>query len=154
MEQRHQGFDALIRAFQLRQRAIADGDDATVREVDRALQEHSQALERQMLRRWRAKWEADERQRRMYAEHLVTRQETGEDRAAWLGHLVKTAIRPRERRDSSGRSSARSGDSGSDGDGSSSSDRAQTSWALFVRDVLERITEDEIAREREGGWSA
>jgi hypothetical protein len=51
------------------------------------------------------------------------------------------------------RSSAKSGDSGSDSDSSSSGDRAQSIWALFVRDVLERITESDISLKGDGGWS-
>jgi hypothetical protein len=69
-----------------------------------------------------------ERQRRAAAKAIVTRQESGEERAAWLRQVVTTAIRPRERRDSSGRSSARSGDSGEDGP-SGPSDRPSSNGA-------------------------
>lgn len=60
-----------------------------------------------------------------------------------LQQIIATAVRPRERRDRTGRSSARSGDSGDDG--------PSDSWSRFVRDVVERISEQEVARE--GWWS-
>lgn len=53
-------------------------------------------------------------QRVQFRRMLDVRQMSAGDKAAWLGQLITTAIRPRERRDSSGRSSARSGDSPDD----------------------------------------
>lgn len=67
----------------------------------------------------------------------------------------RTAVRPRERRDRTGRSSARSGDSGEDGEPPAEPWRwaSAAAWRSFVADVVDRTTEREIARERDGGWS-
>jgi hypothetical protein len=87
------------------QRAAEAGDHAAVQKIIWALGIYRQERFRQAVDEEKARWEAD-----------WQRQQAA--KAAWLRGLIATAvrptIRPRERRDASGRSSAKSGDSGSD----------------------------------------
>jgi hypothetical protein len=100
-----------VRNFQKRGQAEKAGDHATAR--------RRKALAVANVARAKRRWLRREAERRSVAEAIVAHQEAGAARAAWLRHVVTTAVRPRERRDASGRSSARSGDSPDDDPSSS-----------------------------------
>lgn len=128
-------FDDLMWFFHRKQRALAEGDHKMARRCDWATGVIRWNIERRIERRHEAQ----------RAAKATTPTIVGPSRA-------RRTVRSRERRDSSGRSSARSGDSGSDSDSEPPTDLwrwvSERSWRNLVASVQSRDFEHELYLER------